>query len=35
MITIDTIGQVVDLALDPNIPDLLEIWISAGEVVRY
>ena len=29
MITIDTIGQVVDLALDPNIPDLLEIWRKA------
>ena len=29
MITIDTIGQVVDLELDPNIPDLLEIWRKA------
>lgn len=29
MITIDTIGQVVDLVLDPNIPNLFEIWKNA------
>lgn len=29
MTTIDTIGQVVDLTLDPNVPNLLEIWRNA------